>query len=453
MKTKKLGSDRQLSGVDRRDFVKSFAAAGLAVAIDASPLIAAAAPGSRRKRYAIVGVGIRSRMFQNAIETTFRDEAELVAICDLNPGRIEASRRQSVENKAPPPPGYRHTDFEKMIQEVRPDHVIVTTPDGLHDEYIVRALEAGCDAISEKPLTTTAEKCQRILDAKRRTGRRIRVTFNNRYSPIRTQMKELLMSGEIGDVQSVDLRWVLNTHHGADYFRRWHSRKKNSGGLLVHKSTHHFDLINWWLGAVPVSVQASGKREFYTPATARRFGLQGHHERCHTCPEKDACAFFLDIAANPMLKALYLDNEQHDGYFRDQCVWRPEIDIEDSMGLLVRYDTGATLTYSLNAFCSWEGHSVAFNGTLGRLEYDMVESGYLSGLGGGRDQPIALRIRLTPLRGAPRQIEPWPAPGPHLGGDEIMLKDLFLPDPPPDKYLRAADERAAAASALIGIAA
>ena len=59
------------------------------------------------------------------------------------------------------------------------------------------------------------------------------------------------MSGVIGDVLSVDFHWMLDTHHGADYFRRWHRNKQNSGGLMVHKATHHFDLVNWWLSSVP----------------------------------------------------------------------------------------------------------------------------------------------------------------------------------------------------------
>jgi predicted dehydrogenase len=80
--------------------------------------------------------------------------------------------------------------------------------------------------------------------------------------------------------------------------RRWHSYKKMSGGLMVHKATHRFDLVNWWLSSNPVSVYANGKREFYTPAMAKRLGLAGPHERCHTCPEKQACGFELGIAAN-----------------------------------------------------------------------------------------------------------------------------------------------------------
>ena len=90
-----------------------------------------------------------------------------------------------------------------MIKETKPDFVIVTTVDATHADYIVRALEAGCDVITEKPLTTTAEMCQRILDATKKTGRHLRVTFNYRYSPPRTQVKDILMSGEIGDVVHV----------------------------------------------------------------------------------------------------------------------------------------------------------------------------------------------------------------------------------------------------------
>ena len=126
------------------------------------------------------------------------------------------------------------------------------------------AMELGCDVISEKPLTIDAASCQRILDTQRKTGMRCRVAFNYRYSSPRTQVKELLASGVIGEVHSVDFHWLLDTRHGADYFRRWHRNKANSGGLLVHKATHHFDLVNWWLDSVPEHVFASGHRRYYT---------------------------------------------------------------------------------------------------------------------------------------------------------------------------------------------
>ena len=410
---------------------------------------------SVRRRYAIVGLGSRHELYQDGIEKTHAHWAELVALCDSNPGRIEVARRRSVQNGAAVPAGYDASDFSRLLRERRPDVVIVTTSDASHHDYLIRAMEAGCDVITEKPMTTDAEKCRQILDARRRTGRRCRVTFNYRYSPPRSQVKELLMSGEIGEVLSVDFHWLLNTHHGADYFRRWHSQKKNSGGLFVHKSTHHFDLVNWWLGAVPVSVFATGKREFYTPEMARRMGLSGPHLRCRTCPETQRCGFYLDLEANPGLKSLYLENESHDSYWRDRCVFRPEIDIEDTLNALVTYDTGATLNYSLNAFNAWEGYTIAFNGTKGRIEHSIVESVYVNGtesVQGGVAQD-GVRIRVIPLRGTGYEIEPWSAEGDHGGGDRLMLEDIFLPMPAPDKYLRAADERAGACSILVGIAA
>ncbi len=440
---------------DRRTFVKTLSAAGLAAL--GSTLTRGAAstpPGARRVRYAIVGTGHRHRMFRDAIIGDYREHAEVVGLCDTNPGRLALSARIAA-HAGVKVPTFSAAEFDRMVRETKPDTVIVTTVDATHDDYIVRALDLGCDVITEKPMTTTAEKCQRILDARQRSGKSVRVTFNYRYSPPRTQVKDLLMSGEIGDILSVDFQWLLNTTHGADYFRRWHGHKRHSGGLLVHKSTHHFDLMNWWLSAQPETVVAVGKREFYTPATARRLGLASHHERCRTCPEKNACTFFMDLAADESLKALYLENEHHDGYFRDRCVWRPDIDIEDTMNVIVKYDTGTTLSYSLNAFNSWEGYMIAFNGTKGRLEHSIVEQVYTAGANQVQGGIAAggVKTRVIPLRGPARDHEPWTGTGGHGGGDKAMLDDIFIPGHPADKYLRSSDERGGAASILVGVAA
>jgi predicted dehydrogenase len=441
-------SDASGPKLDRRTLLQSAAASGVALGL--TSLVHAA---GERRRFVNVGLGSRSRMYIGALTKTFREGNELVGVCDTNPGRLELAVKTAAAEGAQPK-GYLAADFDRMLAELKPHAVIVTTPDAIHDEYIVRALDAGCDAITEKPLTTTPEKAQGILDACKRNSRHVRVLFNYRYSPPRTQVKDLLMSNAIGDVLSVDFHWLLNTMHGADYFRRWHSHKSMSGGLMVHKATHHFDLVNWWLGSEPERVLAQGKREFYTPAMAKRLGLKSHHERCHTCPEKKACTFQLDLAANPNMKAMYLDNEHHDGYFRDRCVFRPDIDIEDTMNVIVSYKSGATLSYSLNACNAWEGYQIAFNGTKGRLEHQIVEqlastSGATPGYG---VEDNRTRTRIIPLRGAPRDLEVWSGTGGHGGGDDAMLRELFG-KAEPDKYLRAADERSGLYSILIGAAA
>jgi predicted dehydrogenase len=401
-----------------------------------------------------VGLGVRSWLFSLAIVDWHADRSELVALCDSNPGRLR-HRADFARSKGVEVGAYPRGEFERMIRERRPDCVVVTSPDHTHDVYVCRALELGCDVVTEKPMTIDAERCQRILDTVERTGRSCRVTFNYRYAPPRMQVKELLDAGTIGDILSVDFHWLLDTTHGADYFRRWHRRRENSGGLLVHKATHHFDLVNWWLGTVPRRVFASGARRFYRPERADAYGLAQRAERCLGCPEASRCAFHLDLRERKELAAIYLEHESHDGYWRDACVFSPEIDIEDSVAASVEYRSGARLAYSLNAFMPWEGYTVAFNGTRGRLEHKCEESVYVSGDGSvpGQLRPEGTWIRVFPHFAPAYEVELWQAEGAHGGGDLPLAKDVFAPEDEPDRFGRAADHRAGAWSLLTGIAA
>ncbi len=406
-----------------------------------------------KKRFVQVGLGSRSEIYSIALVEHLTDRHQLVGLCDTNPGRLQVrtvwARERGAEVRT-----YAADKFDRMIAECKPDCVIVTTQDWSHDLYICRAMELGCDVITEKPMTTEAGKCRRILDTQRATGRKCTVTFNYRYSPPRTQVKDLLMSDVIGEVLSVDFHWLLDTHHGADYYRRWHRNKVNSGGLMVHKATHHFDLVNWWLSTIPVSVFASGARNFYTPQTANRYSLTRRGERCHGCAEASRCPFFLNLDQGK-LRSLYLDNEQYDGYYRDRCVFSSEIDIEDTMNVIVNYENGVKMSYSLNSFMPWEGYIVSFNGAKGRLEHKLQETVYISGDESvpGELRPEGTSINIFPHFKPAYAVEIPQAQGGHGGGDAVMLQDIFAPSAEPDKYLRRADQRAGAYSILTGIAA
>jgi len=224
---------------------------------------------------------------------------------------------------------------------------------------------------------------------------------------------------------------------------------------MVHKATHHLDMVNWWLSAIPEVVFAIGHRKFYRPETADRYGLTKRAERCLGCPEAGRCRFHIDMRTLGDMKELYLDQEEYDGYLRDRCVFSDKIDIEDSMNLVVGCDTGAKMTYSLNAHSPWEGFHVAFNGTKGRLEHREKESKYVSG--DGRTPHLVDEegsyMRIFPHFKAPYSVELWTGEGGHGGGDALLLDDLFNPNPKPDKYLRASDQRAGGYSILTGIAA
>jgi predicted dehydrogenase len=395
-------------------------------------------------------------MYTHALTQTFREHADLVAICDTNQGRMDLFNRRQGELGMPATATYDAGRFDDMVREARPDTVIVTTgPDVTHSDYICRAMELGCDVVTEKPMTTDEVRCRDILRVIERTGKRLQVTFNYRYSPPRSQVKEMLDRGDIGDILSVDFTWLLDTRHGADYFRRWHRRLGDSGSLLVHKATHHFDLVNWWLSDAPEEVFCHATKRYYTAENADRMGLSGRGTRCLDCSARSRCRFALDLAASKDLRELYLDNERYDGYARDRCVFSPEIDIWDTMSVSVRYRRGALLNYHLHAYSPYEGYHIAFNGTKGRLEHQACENTYISGDGTVPGELARGNTTITyiPEFSSPQAVEVRMGAGGHGGGDPVLLADLFHPEPPPDALGRRATERDGAYSILVGVAA
>ena len=417
----------------RREFVKG---AGSAVAAASMLGVGPAVAQTRRRRYAIVGTGDRATsMWGRPLVNEYSDVIEFVGLCDINPKRAEASR-QMIGVACP-----TFTSFDEMLDRARPDLLMVTTVDAFHSQYIVKALDRGLSVMTEKPMVIDEQQCQAVLDAEARNNRKIVVTFNYRYAPKHRTVKELLMSGEIGKVLSVDFSWYLDVDHGADYFRRWHRLRNGGGSLLVHKATHHFDLVNWWLDSDPVEVVADGNLRVY--------GRNGpfRSSNCRPCAHKKECRFYYDMTTNDTRMKLYAACEDVDGYHRDGCVYREDVDIFDTMSAIVKYTNGVTMSYSLNAHMPFEGFRVAFNGELGRIEVRDHER-----------QPWSVpdadetEIYVTKSFGMRRRVEVTQGAGGHGGGD-TRLRDLIFRNSEAPAHMRLPDSRAGAMSCLTGIAA
>jgi len=419
------------STLTRRAFISGSAA----LAVTASSVVSAPqVPEQRRLRMALVGTGDRgSFTWGHEVVEGYSDVVEIVGLCDINRKRVEAAKKL-IGTSAP-----SFVDFDRMIKETRPDTVMVTTIDATHAHYIVRALELGCDVMTEKPLCTNEEQCSAILDAQKRSGKKVTVTFNARHDPEAKKVEELLKEKVLGDVISVDFHEYLDTHHGADYFRRWHRLKENSGTLLVHKASHHFDLANWWLDSTPVEVMAFGDLKFY----GRNNSFRNTH--CRVCPFKQQCKFYWDITQNQRYLKLYADCESEDGYLRDGCVWREDINIYDSMSVLVKYENGVLLTYTANTYLPLEGQAISINGSKGRLDYNDFSGGGFSNTG----------LRLTSSFGKSEVVQGLEQrrEGGHGGADTSLHDLIFRGSQSSDPLGLRADLRAGALSSLIGIAA
>jgi predicted dehydrogenase len=390
-----------------------------------------------KRRYVVIGTGHRVRMYLDAMAGDHRDVADLVGLVEPNPGRLAvhvdrlAAAGLDMTDVLTGPPD----DLEDVIAKARADRAIITSPDVTHAGLIVRCLDAGVDVVVEKPLTIDPAGTRLIAEAVARSGRQVVVTHNYRYSPRNSGLKELIKSGAIGNPLSVTFEWVLDTAHGADYFRRWHRDKANSGGLLIHKASHHFDLVNWLLADFPVGVYARGGVRFYGSENAAARGMaarseRGTHDGGHSPWE-------LDLRADAQLKALYLDNESYDGYRRDQDVFGPGVTTEDNLAVIVDYGRGATLSYALNAHAPWEGYRIAINGDQGRAELDVVERAAVlvdpegqvvvdpSAAPESSARTGGQRLTLQRHWEAAQDVPIEEGEGGHGGGDALLLADVF----------------------------
>jgi len=391
--------------------------------------------------YVFAGASQRALgMYAKPMLKDFPDDCKILGVYDINYGRAKTFAAECGDAF----PAFE--DYDAMMEATKPERVIVTTVDAFHSEYIIRSLEHGCDVITEKPMTIDAPRCRAILAAEKASGHHVTVTFNYRYAPFMTKIKEIVSSGEIGDVFSVHFEWLLTRNmdygaHGKTYFHRWNARMAKSGGLLVHKSTHHFDLINWFIDQHPSKVSAFAKLRLYG-AKNYPFG-DAIPTRCATCPHKTECEFYYE--PNEFEQRFYVANESYDGYLKDNCIYAEDIDIYDTMAVTVEYDKGAVLSYSLNATTPYEGWVCVINGSKGRLEAVNYETGVLS-------KTPQNHIRVFDLRDNVTDYAVTKATGGHGGGDQRLRKMIFVGGVP-DPLGHAAGSTDGAYSILVGAAA
>lgn len=355
----------------------------------------------------------------------FNETSELVGLLDMDEDRMQAFLKKIDRKIACYPAGALKT----MIREARADVVLVATPDGVHGDNIVEALEAGCDVIVEKPMVSACEDIPRIRKTELRTGRRVRVAFNFRYVPVHKQLKRMILADKLGRITNIEFAYNLDPRHGSSYFYRWNRERARSGGLSVHKSCHHLDLINWLLDDVPEEVFAFGARNYYGKAGALR-PLDREGNPLSPAEEKRRCPIFQKYYAGKFTPE---SNSVHGGIYpipyaaqyadAPRYIYDDVIDIEDTYSALVRYREGAVLNYSCNFCAAWEGYILGINGTKGRAE--IVSHTQPQADGTVASPKEGNQILYYPLFGGREEIEIPRIAGGHGGADYVMQNDLF----------------------------
>lgn len=403
----------------------------------------------KEKLVAIAGAGTRAMFYAKGIVERCGGHSRLVALYDLNRRRMEGFCRL-IGHAVP-----CYTDFAALLAAGPVDTLVVCTPDHTHPELIEMAFAHGLDVVVEKPLAMDRAGLERIQAAEARSGRQATVTFNLRFTPYAAAIRQLLREKPVGRITTVNAEWFIDRTHGIEYFHRWHARLANSGGLLVHKATHHFDLLNWFLDDAPESVYALGQRLVYGDANPF------YGERCSTCGHAATCWAAMkthldDQDLNPgsdgaIFNELYFKAESEDGYQRDRCCFARDIDIYDTMNVMIRYRSGVQVNYTENAYSPWQGYRIVFNGDAGRLEVGAVSPAtrpagydtedYIHIIKGATRQNVTLDRRSF------KQVDT-----PHGGGDYALLAHLFGAGGA-DPLGQCAGSQAGVLSAMVGIAA
>lgn len=167
-------------------------------------------------------------------------------------------------------------------------------------------------------------------------------------------MKKILSSGELEKIIAIDYQGCLNMLHGADYYWRWHGKKKFSGSLLLHKAPHQFNLVNWLPDAEPEDVKGFGKLSFY-----------GHNNNYRSrnyrsCSFTQKCRFYWDMKKDNEVMNLYGNCEGVDSYYLNRCVWDNEIDSYDTSAVQVNYNNSTQMSFSTNTYLLIEGQFIFF---------------------------------------------------------------------------------------------
>ncbi|HHV43551.1 MAG TPA: Gfo/Idh/MocA family oxidoreductase [Firmicutes bacterium] len=290
-----------------------------------------------RLRIGIVGVsgrGTMARLWHN------ENQKRSVVVAGMDPSPEFLEQFKATVN----PDAFTTTDFYELLEQDI-DAVAIFSPDNFHEEQAIAALKAGKHVFCEKPMAITTEGCDRMLQAWKESGKHLMIGHNMRYMRFVRTMKEIIDAGVIGELKMVWCRHFIG--YGARfYFHDWHGTRENVTSLLLQKGAHDIDVIHWLAGGFTSSVVGTGGLDYYG-------GDKDNDLRCPTCPENKTCTE-VQSRAEPAR--------------RQMCVFRKEIDVEDTNMILMNLDNGVRACYLQCHFAPDIWRNYTFIGTEGRLE-------------------------------------------------------------------------------------
>lgn len=338
----------------------------------------------------IIGLGGRGLYFGDLFGKNSR--SEVVALSDVNPERLEFARGKWKDSVS------YYTNNEEMLSREDIDAVVVATSDNMHKENALEVFKYKKHLLLEKPMAQSIEDCDEIIKAWKEAGSIFMIGLELRYCLLFTQMKDMIDSGEIGDVKlgmAID-----NVSVGGNYYYHNRNRRKDfTRSLLLQKGCHTIDLVNWFMGARPVKIYAVGSLAVFG-------GNEPNDKRCRDCNEKNTCPYSVNSEKFVMDYGAVVKID-------DRCVYAEECDTNDNSQLIISYDNGTSATFTECHFTPEYTREFTFIGTKGKMYGLYNNEGNFK---------IDITHRHT---GKVDEYRPIYRGGGHGGGDQKIVEDFL----------------------------
>lgn len=366
-----------------------------------------------KKKIAIIGFGARGRIYK-AFADKNPDLFQVVAAVDVDAEKREQLKKSGVQ--------YVYEDYRDFLQDNHKlDMVIVSTSDALHRDQAVACLDKGYHLLLEKPIATTLNDCEIVLEAAKRNDRKVFVAHVLRYTPFYNKLKDIIDSGKLGEVLSIHASENVGFYHFAHSYVRgnWH-RKADSSPIILAKCCHDMDIIAYLMNEPCVSISSVGNLHHFNESHAP----ENSTEYCSECPLGNTCVYnaqriYTSSYGRSFAAYFYnrsgSDEEMLDALKKsdyDKCVYHNDNDVVDHQSTVMQFKNGKTAVHTMVAFSKEIYRDIKIYGTKAELVGSMEENFIEIRTFGGEVEQIPLVLSDDIVGG-------------HCGGDNYFMLQIY----------------------------
>lgn len=325
----------------------------------------------------LIGAGNRGTTYaRHAFDAC--PELEIVAVADPNP-----VRRNHIKEKLGLPESACFEGWKDILAlDKFADAAIIATQDQMHFEPAMKAIELGYHLLLEKPAAPTPEECYKIADAANKKGVSVIICHVLRFTPFFTTLKRIIDEGKIGKVMNINhYEGVGHIHYSHSFTRgNWH-KEADSSPMLLAKSCHDIDILQWLVGEKCTRVHSFGTLSHFCAENKP----EGAPEFCYMgCPVAESCPYnaekiYACERSHYISRAADSESPTQNDVRRvltetnyGRCVYRCDNDVVDHQVVNLEYESGATVSFTMSAF-NQGGRRIHIMGTKGEVYANMKD--------------------------------------------------------------------------------